>query len=520
MNRAFALIPLAGLAIAGACGKEDTDPPPRAAEVVSSSSSTTSSSSGGGGEAAGGHGGAGGAGGGTGGSGGTGGDPLAPSCSDGMKNGGESDLDCGGNCSPCRAGLTCLLDADCYSRQCEASTCAPASCANGVQDGDETDADCGGGTAHHGDNPSCPPCSDLLGCHVREDCRSMSCVSETCLPPSCTDGASNGTETGVDCGGICNGCAPGSPCAGPRDCVSGVCESAVCLPANCTDGVRNGTETDLDCGGMCSSKCPAGQRCNANADCSTSLCNTTTHLCTCPPLMVIAPVSGGGSYCIDAYEVTKLEYDVFLGANPVLPSLPPACAGNNYRPSSDWPYTEGRVPVNYVDWCDAYAYCAYSGKHLCGRIGGGSNPPDAWADELQSEWFNACTGQGVNEYPYGHSYSDICVGGDPAEPFYIRVLPPMPPFFPAATCEGGVSDLFNMSGNVAEWEDSCEPVVVRPGEPPVESCRIRGGSRASAIPTPTDGNAGNDRELQCDVDAPLKPRRDNTDPNVGFRCCL
>ena len=96
--------------------------------------------------------------------------------------------------------------------------------------------------------------------------------------------------------------------------------------------------------------------------------------------MVIAGVIGGGSYCIDGYEVTKEEYDVFLQANPNLSGLPPVCAGNIYQPSNGWPYTEGRVPVTYVDWCDAYAYCKYSGKHLCGKVGGGTNPVGAHAD--------------------------------------------------------------------------------------------------------------------------------------------
>jgi hypothetical protein len=55
--------------------------------------------------------------------------------------------------------------------------------------------------------------------------------------PSCSDGAQNGMETGVDCGGSC-----------PNACPS------------CSDGAQNGTETGVDCGGSCPNTCPT---CNA-----------------------------------------------------------------------------------------------------------------------------------------------------------------------------------------------------------------------------------------------------------------
>jgi hypothetical protein len=79
------------------------------------------------------------------------------------------------------------------------------SCSDGAQNGTETGVDCGG---------SCP----------------TAC-------PTCSDGAQNGTETGVDCGGSC-----------PTACPS------------CSDGAQNGTETGVDCGGSCPNACPT---CNA-----------------------------------------------------------------------------------------------------------------------------------------------------------------------------------------------------------------------------------------------------------------
>src|SRR5947207_2527502 len=37
---------------------------------------------------------------------------LAPTCSDGVKNGGESDIDCGGGCPHCASGRRCAVALD------------------------------------------------------------------------------------------------------------------------------------------------------------------------------------------------------------------------------------------------------------------------------------------------------------------------------------------------------------------------------------------------------------------------
>jgi hypothetical protein len=84
------------------------------------------------------------------------GTPPEPTCSDGIQNGDETGVDCGGSCAPC----------------------ATPTCTDGIQNGDETGVDCGG---------SCPAC-----------------------PATCSDGIQNGNETGVDCGGSCPPCPTGS----------------------------------------------------------------------------------------------------------------------------------------------------------------------------------------------------------------------------------------------------------------------------------------------------------------------
>ena len=55
-----------------------------------------------------------------------------PDCNDGIRNGDETDIDCGGSCPPCDGGVT-------------------ETCFDGIQNQDETGVDCGGAI--------CPPCS-------------------------------------------------------------------------------------------------------------------------------------------------------------------------------------------------------------------------------------------------------------------------------------------------------------------------------------------------------------------------
>jgi hypothetical protein len=46
-----------------------------------------------------------------------------PTCSDGVKNGAETDVDCGGLCVPCGDGLKCMNDFDCKSGVCQSGSC-------------------------------------------------------------------------------------------------------------------------------------------------------------------------------------------------------------------------------------------------------------------------------------------------------------------------------------------------------------------------------------------------------------
>ena len=376
-------------------------------------------------------------------------------------------------------------------------------------DGTETDVDCGG--------PCIAKCAVSAGCKKGSDCLPGVCTSGKCAAPVCTDMIKNGDETDLDCGGAsCSKCADNLGCLVAADCKSGVCGmDQKCAVPTCKDGVMNGSETDLDCGGTACSKCSLGQKCTASGDCTTAAC-AAGKFCACPDGMVIAPKINGGQYCVDQTEATYGDYALFWQANPTANETGVCKYKKNYTPSDKWPAasTLVRTPVAYVDWCDAAAYCRWHQKHLCGAIG----MPGVGADINQpnnpsiSEWYNACSGGDVNAYPYGTTYDPLrCDGKDfkfpmpqdprgPTIPYKVQTDQGTP--ITQNDCQGSAPLLYDMSGNIAEWEDSCQGTT---GEQ--DNCLVRGGSYLSDKTT-----------LACkafDVKS-----RGYAAPDVGFRCCL
>jgi alpha-tubulin suppressor-like RCC1 family protein len=98
----------------------------------------------------------------------------AAHCHNGVRDDGETAVDCGGECPPCEDGKGCETGADCQSLSCPSHTCVPARCDDMIKNGDETDVDCGG--------PSCAPCDNDQGCLKGRDCQSGSCATDTCKP--------------------------------------------------------------------------------------------------------------------------------------------------------------------------------------------------------------------------------------------------------------------------------------------------------------------------------------------------
>jgi hypothetical protein len=152
---------------------------------------------------------------------------------------------------------------------CKTNVCQAATCSDGIKNEGEADIDCAG---------PCPVCATGKTCGAGTDCASKVC-STTCQAPSCSDKVTNGNETGVDCGGTsgCGACPNGQGCTANGDCQSGICASGTCTAAGCGDGLKNGGESDVDCGGATTcNRCANGQTCTAGSDCVSGYCNGTT----------------------------------------------------------------------------------------------------------------------------------------------------------------------------------------------------------------------------------------------------
>ncbi len=231
-----------------------------------------------------------------------------------------------------------------------------------------------------------------------------------------------------------------------------------------------------------------------------------------PEMVLIEAASG--SFCVDATEVTSAQYKAFVDTNPSKELVGPECAwkssfapksvGNSCEPKHYDPIGLPNHPVACVDWCDAYAFCGWAGKRMCGAFGGGENPFDSHDDATKSEWFYACSAGDTQLYPYLGAYQPMaCVGddydgvpGDGALDDASAVG--------TAGCEGGLSGLQDMSGNVWEWERSCQ----KTGPPQDQPCRDRGGSFWDS-----------GTMLACGSPSVLSHTRDYYNKNIGFRCC-
>jgi hypothetical protein len=133
--------------------------------------------------------------------------PPAPTCTDGIKNGAEGDVDCGGSCpNRCAAGQSCLVGMDCQSGpngtgSCTFGVCAAPACAAGF-------GNCNGSAADGCEANIATDVNNCGGCNLQ--CQfpnaSAQCVNATCAIGTCRAGfsdcdnlAANGCETFGSC---------------------------------------------------------------------------------------------------------------------------------------------------------------------------------------------------------------------------------------------------------------------------------------------------------------------------------
>jgi sulfatase modifying factor 1 len=212
-----------------------------------------------------------------------------------------------------------------------------------------------------------------------------------------------------------------------------------------------------------------------------------------------------GAFCIDSTEVTNKQYAAFLATSPSTSGQIPECGWNSsFAPAKNPPPGSDNAPVVQIDWCDAYAFCKWSGKHLCGAMDGGALPLNSIDDPNQDQWFVACSHGGAAIYPYATAFDPSACNG----PEQNSGAPQPASSFPK--CVGGFPGIFDMVGNVDEWINSCGISVPPDGgqhDPALDQCERRSGS----FEDPTGSTQ------TCDFER--SGSRNEVDLDIGFRCC-
>jgi len=146
------------------------------------------------------------------------------------------------------------------------------------------------------------------------------------------------------------------------------------------------------------------------------------------------------AYWIDKYEVTNFEFMQFSITNKY--------AGQGATEGKDWrafaTLDKGDVPVVYITWNDAEAYCKAKGKRL----------------PTEEEWEKAARGPNGNAYPWGNEWKEGA--SNTYESGMVKAVN-------VGQFSGDVSafGVYDMLGNVQEWTAS--KYATYPGNPKKES---------------------------------------------------
>jgi hypothetical protein len=219
----------------------------------------------------------------------------------------------------------------------------------------------------------------------------------------------------------------------------------------------------------------------------------------CVARSVLVPLG----FTIDATEVTRAQYAAWLAVRPEEPRQSPQCEWNeDFEPDAGCMAQAsvcqgadcGDHPQPCLDFCDAAAYCRDIGKQLCGGVDGGSTDA-AGAD---SEWLLTCTANGKNRAISGDSFlSGQC--NDQTTSATTTV--PVASKTDCQSPEPGYSGVFDLIGNLREWDDNCDTMSGR-----VDICHLRGGGFGISAAAPFCNET-------------VYAERGDFAETVGFRCC-
>ncbi|HMR77482.1 MAG TPA: SUMF1/EgtB/PvdO family nonheme iron enzyme [Polyangiaceae bacterium] len=157
-------------------------------------------------------------------------------------------------------------------------------------------------------------------------------------------------------------------------------------------------------------------------------------------------------FCIDQRPVTRGEYKSFYVDTLITPFTQSAeCKLNDLKTKfvDEFPFNNPDFAATDVSWCDAEAFCAWAGKRLCGKRGGGGltgdvkDPNNEFADPQLSEWAYVCTNGGTTKFQYGDVKNSLLCPTFQSSPVMSK-----------PDCHGiGVpfASVFDMNHNIAEW---------------------------------------------------------------------
>jgi len=164
-----------------------------------------------------------------------------PGCTDTVKNGTETDTDCGGSLREMPDTRAAGLAADCLSGVCTSGTCSAPTCSDKVKNGTRRMRTVAEAVQN---------ARTLKACSVAADCLSGVCTSGTCSAPTCSDNVNNGARPERIVAVRAAASVGSRSCTSATDCISGVCASQVCQVATCSMRPTK-PSTDMDCGGVC-----------------------------------------------------------------------------------------------------------------------------------------------------------------------------------------------------------------------------------------------------------------------------